>query len=90
MYDFVTTRLPLTPEEQEKAMAILELAKKDQLSVAYGKSGFSPSEGLAFQTFKRNFYDGVTRRLGRPSELDGGWNVSEDGEWLVITQIKEI
>ena len=90
MYDFVTTRLPLTPEEQKKAKAILELMERQSHTVTLGKGGWSQSEGQAFLAFKKQFYNSIAQRLAMPSELDGTWGISEDGEWLVITQIKEV
>jgi len=89
MYDYVTREIPLTPEEQEKAKAILELAERAQLRVAHGEPPHVRGvEERAFLAFKDKFYKDVQRRLARPTELDGGGIISEDGTKIIICQVK--
>jgi len=88
MYDYVTREFDLTPEEQEKARAILALLERSHRAVIYGGSGYNAGEGEALKTFKDQFYGEVLQRLGQPDELRGGWNISEDCTKVIFCQVK--
>jgi len=88
MYDYVTREFDLTPEEQEKARAILLLLERSHRAVMHGGNGYNAGEGQALRTFKDQFYNEVFQRLGQPDELRGGWNISEDCTKVIICQVK--
>ena len=88
MYDYVNREFDLTPEEQEKARAILALLEGAHHALMYGGKAYNTGEGQAFDAFKNQFYSMLWQRLGQPDELRGGWGISEDGTKAVLCQVK--
>ena len=88
MYGYVTREFDLTPEEQEKARAILLLLERSHRAVMHGGNAYNAGEGQALGAFKDQFYSTLWQRLGQPDELRGGWNISEDCTKVIFCQVK--
>jgi len=88
MYTYVTREFDLTPEEQEKAKAIVALLERSHRAVMYGGNAYNAGEGQALGAFKDEFYSEVLQRLGQPDQLRGGWDISEDCTKAILCQVK--
>lgn len=87
MYDYVTRKYPLDPEEQEMAEALIRLTKESISRMTQGE--YDKVKEGALADFKRGFFSGAQKRLGF-SCLYPDCSISDDCKSLVVLTVEKI